>query len=144
MSTSGASLHILIVDDEVGLRRVLGEVLAAAGHRPDAVADGVQALRRFAFDLYDVVVSDVHMPGLDGWAVARGVRAMRPEVGVVLMSGVPIDGPRRGTAPQRMLEDIVWLDKPFAAADLMTAVERSLKPAPPGRLTGRRVNHTSG
>src|SRR5215470_16811186 len=88
------------------------------------------ASRRFDSDRYDVVVSDIHMPGLDGWTVARGVRAMRPDVGVVLMSGVPIDGSRSGVAQQRTLEDFVWLGKPFAVAALIAAVNQSLKRRP--------------
>jgi len=112
------------------LRLVVGDILAGAGHRPDVVADGVQALRRFASDRYDVVVSDIHMPGLDGWTVARGVRAMRPDVGVVLMSGGPIDGARRGVAQQRTLKGVVWLGKPFAVAALIAAVDQSLKRRP--------------
>ena len=70
---------ILVVDDEDNLRDVLGEVLRRDGHEVDSAVDGAEGLRRVEERRYDLVVTDLRMPGLEGPALYRALRARYPE-----------------------------------------------------------------
>jgi len=70
---------ILVVDDEDSLRDVLVEVLCRDGHEVDSAVDGAEGLRRVEERRYDLVVTDLRMPGLEGPALYRALRARYPE-----------------------------------------------------------------
>ena len=70
---------ILVVDDEDNLRDVLVEVLKRDGHEVDSAVDGAEGLRRVEERRYDLVVTDLRMPGLEGPALYRALRARYPE-----------------------------------------------------------------
>jgi CheY-like chemotaxis protein len=70
---------ILVVDDEDNLRDVLVEVLCRDGHEVDSAVDGAEGLRRVEERRYDLVVTDLRMPGLEGPALYRALRARYPE-----------------------------------------------------------------
>lgn len=70
---------ILVVDDEDNLRDVLVEVLRRDGHEVDSAVDGAEGLRRVEERRYDLVVTDLRMPGLEGPELYRALRARYPE-----------------------------------------------------------------
>lgn len=70
---------ILVVDDEDNLRDVLVEVLRRDGHEVDSAVDGADGLRRAEERRYDLVVTDLRMPGLEGPELYRALRARYPE-----------------------------------------------------------------
>jgi CheY-like chemotaxis protein len=74
-----AGLKILVVDDEADAREIVSTVLAQCGARTAAVASAREAIERIADFLPDVVVSDIAMPGEDGYSLVRRIRAMRTQ-----------------------------------------------------------------
>jgi CheY-like chemotaxis protein len=66
-----ANEHILLVDDEDGMRRLLSRVLSKEGYETTAVSNGAEALRHVANDRFDLVVTDIKMPEMDGLALLR-------------------------------------------------------------------------
>ncbi len=78
--------NILIADDEPSIRHVLSLVLSERGYEVRAVADGEEALKELTARPYDVVISDVRMPKLDGMALLEKAVALSPEVTFVVMS----------------------------------------------------------
>ena len=74
-----ARLRILVVDDEDNLRDVLVEVLRRDGHEVDSAVDGAEGLRRARERRYDLVITDLRMPGLEGPELYRALRAHYPE-----------------------------------------------------------------
>jgi CheY-like chemotaxis protein len=116
---------VLVIDDNDQFREALAILLASAGYRVTVAADGPAGLRRFAEGRFRVVVTDVHMPGLNGWDVARAVRQATPAVGVVLMSASfdPRDT-RAGGGPGRP----VTLPKPFLLEELIEIIDRVASP----------------
>jgi CheY-like chemotaxis protein len=70
---------ILVVDDEDNLRDVLVEVLRRDGHEVDSAVDGAEGLRRVEERRYDLVVTDLRMPGLEGPELYRALRERYPE-----------------------------------------------------------------
>ncbi len=111
--------HVLLVDDDTGLLGVTRELLEDAGYRVTAAEDGEAAIRELAIGGYDLVLTDVGLPGLGGVDVLKAVRARDRELPVVFLTGSPsletaIDAVQLGA--QR------YLLKPVAATELLDAV----------------------
>ncbi|OGK89187.1 MAG: hypothetical protein A2X52_11090 [Candidatus Rokubacteria bacterium GWC2_70_16] len=85
------SLRCLVVDDEPEVAEVLGDVLASAGHMAVVVGGGAQAIERFQAERFDVVFTDLAMPGLSGWEVARRIKGLAPGVPVFLVTGFGVE-----------------------------------------------------
>src|SRR4030095_4365466 len=88
---AGAPLRCLVWDDESAVGEVLGDIIESAGHRAVVVSDGDAALERFRAEPFDVVFTDLAMPGLSGWEVAREVTALRPGLPVYLVTGFGVE-----------------------------------------------------
>lgn len=115
-------LHILIVDDEPEIALMLAEALEPDGHRIDIAGNGMDALERIgAGNSYDVVVSDLRMPELDGPNLHRRVAAKWPDLArrFIFITGdtlsVSVKGFLSGAA-------LPVLEKPFTAADLRAVI----------------------
>lgn len=82
--------RILLADDDGMVRELFERVLAAGGHEVRIAQDGQEALGLAdSGSKFDILVTDVHMPGIDGIALARALLAKQPSIKVLLMSGYP-------------------------------------------------------
>lgn len=79
-------LDLLLVDDEPTIRLVVGDTLRAAGHRVTIVEDGAAAQRRLTEHRYDVVVTDVRMPHVNGLSLLHLVRQSHVDTDVILIT----------------------------------------------------------
>jgi CheY-like chemotaxis protein len=116
-------LHILVVDDEAPVRTVVAQILARAGHSVDQASDGMDALALSAHNRWDLIISDVTMPGLDGPSLIEQLRARSVDTPVVLMTG-RVDND--GLAHAQGSDSISVLAKPFDRATLLAAVGAAL------------------
>jgi DNA-binding response OmpR family regulator len=82
-----SELKVLVVDDEEELVSTLGERLMLRGFEADGVITGEDALKRVGEKDFDVVILDVKMPGMDGLEVMKKMRALRPHLQVILLTG---------------------------------------------------------
>jgi two-component system, NtrC family, response regulator AtoC len=80
-------MHVLIVDDDVGLRQSLSLLLQESGYTAVAESDPEQALRRAASDAFDLILCDVRMPKMDGVSFLRRYRADGGSALLIMMSG---------------------------------------------------------
>ncbi|MBA2457915.1 MAG: response regulator, partial [Gemmatimonadales bacterium] len=80
-------MHVLIVDDDAGLRQSLSLLLQEAGYAAVAEGDPEQALRRAAADAFDLILCDVRMPKMDGVSFLRRYRAEGGSALLIMMSG---------------------------------------------------------
>ncbi len=99
MNTSGApsrSLRILLVDDQPEVRHSVGEMLRRLGHVVESVADGASALDRLRRDGYDLLVTDLGMPVMNGLDLARRAKAITPVLPIVLLTGWSAEEPEPG------------------------------------------------
>lgn len=80
------NLRILVVDDDVGLLEVVATFLRSEGHLVSEYESGEEALEALAVEEFDLVLSDVHMAGLNGFELLRDTRARYPDIGFVLMT----------------------------------------------------------
>jgi len=87
VNTESEAPSLLLVDDEDGLRRVLGMSLADRGWRVRTAASGEEALAQFRAEPAPVVVTDIKMPGMDGLELLRAVKELDPDCEVVLITG---------------------------------------------------------
>ena len=114
-----AGTRVLLVEDEPSVRAVFARGLGRLGCMVTIAGDAMSALAIMREgQLFDVLVSDVMMPGIDGVELAFEVSRMRPEMGIVLMSGYA-ELPRHREADAR---GIRFLAKPFALAELVSAI----------------------
>jgi PAS domain S-box-containing protein len=83
--------HVLVADDDLGIRTSLAEILAAQGCRVETAADGAEALRRIESEHFDLVLSDVVMPNMDGYALFTAVRQRFPDLPILMMTAFHYD-----------------------------------------------------
>src|SRR5215472_16100449 len=81
--------NILITDDEPELRELFAETLVDAGHTVATAGDGRTALRLMGDQSFDMVISDINMPGSDGIEFLRAIHKNDPDLPVVLVTGNP-------------------------------------------------------
>ena len=79
--------RILLIEDEPATRETLSEFLSLEGHSVAVAADGDEGISLFRRGGFDLVLTDVHMPGPTGWEVARAIKTTRSEVPVVVLTG---------------------------------------------------------
>ena len=78
---------ILVVDDEQAVRAALADTLPVLGYEVATASNGTEGLRLFHKNSYELVVTDVQMPGMDGWTLARNIKKRSPATPVVLITG---------------------------------------------------------
>jgi DNA-binding NtrC family response regulator len=114
-------VDILVVDDEQDVRSSLSDVLREEGHVVDVAPDGEDAMARLRARRFDLVVSDVRLPKLDGLALLQRVRRAFPQTEVLLMTAYG----SIGDAATAIRDDAIdYLMKPFELAALLKTVER--------------------
>jgi len=80
-------LRILVVDDDENIRSILNDILTLDGHQVTEAESGQKAVEYFNSEKFDVVVTDLGMPGMSGWEVAKFVKEKEPTMPIVLISG---------------------------------------------------------
>lgn len=116
---------ILLVDNEPAVRDMLAAILRLEGYRVRTTATGADALALADAVQPDIVLLDVHMPGMDGYAVLDQLLQRRPGVPVLLMSGSPdLDRARAAGASS-------FLEKPYHPAEVLEEVARLLSGGEP-------------
>jgi CheY-like chemotaxis protein len=121
--------RILVVDDEDNLRDVLVEVLKRDGHEVHSAADGAEALRRAEAQRYDLVITDLRMPNLEGPELYRAVRrhyADNPPRVIFMSANTGIE--EYATFLAETGEPA--LEKPFNLADMRQVVLQVLAQTP--------------
>jgi CheY-like chemotaxis protein len=118
--------RILVVEDEPLIAALLTDMLTADGHEVDAVGTGVAALEQIAKRPYDLILSDLRMPELDGPGLYRELKRRHEHMlsRIVFVTGSALD-PGNG----QFLEETGarWLSKPFSIADLHTFTQTALR-----------------
>jgi DNA-binding response OmpR family regulator len=83
---------ILFVDDDPELREVAAATLAKPGYAIFTARDGYEAIRILANNRVILLITDIKMPGVNGFELARQARVMRPRIQIIYLSGYSIDG----------------------------------------------------
>jgi two-component system, cell cycle response regulator CpdR len=116
---------LLIVEDDESVRTLAARALERAGHMIDIAADGAQglALIRAARGGYDLVVSDIRMPEMDGIQMAKAAASLFPAMKILLMTGYA-DQRERASGLDALIHDVIA--KPFSLATIRNAVRDAI------------------
>ena len=117
--TTQQSLRILIVEDEREVLDMLREVLTGAGHAVVAAQDGEAALACFQAQPFDIVFTDLYMPGVSGWEVAGRIKNLNCSVPVVLLTGWDVELEKAALKTKGI---DCFIKKPFAIAAILQAL----------------------
>ena len=117
--------NILIAEDEEPVRELVARALADQGHRVTATADGTEALETLQTQsgAFDILLTDIQMPGMDGIALALAVARDFPKIPILLMTGYA-DQRERAAGLESLLCGVDA--KPFNLAEIRSAVASAL------------------
>jgi CheY-like chemotaxis protein len=118
VATRAAS--ILIIDNEPSVRDLLARLLKLHGHSVVAAESGTEGIAIFKTDKFDLVFTDLGMPEMSGWDVAREIKKLNPQVRIGLITGWPIDL-TRDELRERGVDQVVA--KPFDLPTLLSLIE---------------------
>jgi len=125
MAPTGERPRVLVVDDESVIAQLIADVLGGEGFEVDTAPHGLAALDRLANRTYDVILSDLRMPELDGFGLFREIERRYPDL---LGRFVFITGTSEHTDYQGFIDDVKVpvLTKPFDMMNLVRVVKGRL------------------
>jgi two-component system cell cycle sensor histidine kinase/response regulator CckA len=122
MTSSAHGPKILLVDDNAVVRDMLVDLVGLLGYTADAASGGAEALALFDRNRYDIVLTDLLMPGMSGWEVLTAVRQRDPRMPVVIITGTPAVGDPRASQP-----GVAVLKKPIDLKALDATIKEKLR-----------------
>ncbi|MBF0458540.1 MAG: NAD(P)H-dependent oxidoreductase subunit E [Nitrospirae bacterium] len=115
--------NILIVDDNDIVVKSCESILTPEGFTITGTTDSSEAIELIRANDYDIVITDIHMPGIDGFELIRQVNALRPSIGIVVITGF---------ASQQNIRDILqlgiidYMSKPFSPHSLLETIVKAM------------------
>ena len=122
--------RILVVDDNATLAGAIRRILERSGHEIRVAPTGLEGARQYREQPADLVLLDVHMPGMDGIEVLAQLRAIAPTLPVIMMSGGVQTRNLDLLGDAVLLGAFATLAKPFSIEELLGVVARGLAAAP--------------
>ena len=124
MSGSDCKHKLLVVDDEAVIRDGMRRILEAEGHEVETFASGHVAIQRMQVEDFDLVITDLKMPGMNGMEVLRSIKALLPEVPVIIITGYStvdsaVDAMKSGA--------VDYIAKPFSPEEIIEKVNNALE-----------------
>ncbi len=117
-------INVAIVDDQDLLRDSLSQTLSRAGYRISAFANGAHAVEGVKKESFDLIISDLKMPGMDGVQMLRQIRQLGQDVPVILMTAF---GSVSSAVEAMKLGAFDYIQKPFEADEIEILVKRALQ-----------------
>jgi CheY-like chemotaxis protein len=115
--------RILVIDDQPDIRDVIKNILEECGHSVILAAEGAEGLRFYAKAPADVVITDLHMPGMNGLDTVRALRERSHGVKIIAMSGADTFMVEKNLQNSVINGADQTLLKPFRVRDIINAVE---------------------
>ena len=122
-SASAARSRVLVVDDEAAIRDLLAKTLALSEYDVDLAPDGRAALERLRIIPYDLLITDLKMPGVDGLTVIREARRLKPDIPVIIITGFSSEA---SAIEAVNLGVSGYLTKPFRVPRVLAAAAKAL------------------
>lgn len=115
------SMSVLIVDDEDMMRDLLKRILSRGGFEIDTASNGKEALEKLAANPVDLIISDIKMPGMDGFELLKEVRSKYPDKSVIMITAF---GDTYTVKDALLLGADEYVTKPFKSHEITLVVER--------------------
>ncbi|HEY7498679.1 MAG TPA: response regulator [Vicinamibacterales bacterium] len=122
-AAASARARVLVVDDEAAIRDLLSKTLALAEYDVDLAPDGRTALERLRIIPYDLLITDLKMPGIDGLAVIREARRLKADIPVIIITGFSTEA---SAIEAVNLGVSGYLTKPFRVPRVLAAAAKAL------------------
>jgi two-component system, cell cycle response regulator CpdR len=122
-ASSKQGYKILVAEDNPAVREFIQRALASAGHTITAVVDGQQALDQLSKETFDVLVTDIVMPNVDGIALALKATSQHPDLRIVMISGYAQERMRAHNIDALVHRIIA---KPFSIIEICDAVKDAM------------------
>jgi len=116
--------RILIVDDERGMREMLSILLQKEGYEVATAENGESALKAIQGDIYDLVITDLKMPKLDGMTLLRSIKELSPDTIVIIITAF---GTTEGAEQARSLGAYDYIGKPFNNDEIKLVIRNALE-----------------
>lgn len=116
--------RVLVVDDEPVVTKSCERILSPEGYSVDCASDGNDAIDKLGRDGYDLIITDLKMPGMDGIELIRWIRNSKPDTGVVVITGYPSQESIKEALGLRILD---YLPKPFSPSLLLEVVQKAME-----------------
>jgi CheY-like chemotaxis protein len=129
---SNSNRRIMVVDDEEGIREVLSTALSGMGYEVVTASSGTQALNLFLRSSFALVLTDLEMPGMDGWNLASRIKDRSPDIPVVAMTGQPKEDVMERIKGNSFNAAIF---KPFRLEQLLEMIEKLVATEPSQKNT---------
>lgn len=139
-NASPSSAHLLVAEDEPGVAALIEECLTDEGYRVTLTRDGAEAVAALPGADYDLLLTDMRMPRLDGVGLVRHVRGARPGMPIVVLSGY-MSGEAREELRRLGVPNERVLEKPLPFPELHEAIRTALRAAAQ-EIAGRRVGES--
>jgi CheY-like chemotaxis protein len=81
------SVRVLVIDDDEDVRGLIAEILTSAGHLVTDTSSGIEAIEIFKKNDFDLILTDLEMPEMSGWEIARLIKKLSPDSMIVLITG---------------------------------------------------------
>jgi CheY-like chemotaxis protein len=117
-----APLRILYVEDNAVVREITSELLAQDQRQIVSCASAEEALKAFAANPFDLVITDVSLPAMSGIELARSILELEPRVPIIIASGYDLD-----FAVENWASNVRSIIKPFEAADIEALMSELIK-----------------
>jgi CheY-like chemotaxis protein len=121
-----ARRRILVVDDEITVCKSIRQSIVSETYEVDMALSGEEALKKDREKAYDLIITDLMMPGISGLDLLRAIKTQRPEAAVIMITGYPTI---KTAVESVKLGAFDYLPKPFTPADLRGVVARAFKMA---------------
>ena len=118
-----------MIDDEAGIRRALKTVLERAGYKVREARSGQDAMQLWREEECDLVITDIHMPDKGGIETIQELRALRPDLPIIAVSGSGEKRCRSLLEGAKLLGAVWTLDKPFGLREMLQCVSEAFQSA---------------
>ena len=115
--------RILVADDDEDIQHLVADALEFMGLSVATVGSGIEALSVFIADAFDLVLTDLQMPGMDGFSLARRIKARSPQTPVILMTGSDCDSVSERIQQSR-INHVIF--KPLRIDELQQTIQSAL------------------
>ena len=119
----GREARILVIDDEETVRSVLFRILSQVKHRVTVAESGEEGIRLFKEERFDIVLTDLGMPGISGWEVGKTIKKMNPRtpVGMITGWGMQVD---QATIKENGIDFVI--SKPFQFNEILKVIDKTI------------------
>ena len=117
--------RILIIEDDEGMRSLLKDFIEEEGYEADSVSNGSEAFRTLTKEPFDLVITDIRMPGLSGLDILPGIKKLQPDAFIIVITAFGSEEVYRKAMERGAT---VYLEKPVHLQELRELIHELVRP----------------